>query len=322
MSEEQNLSTKEIENKENNNKYLEYRKSRVKRIKRFLIIALIISILIPNVLCIYLLIRVNSLQNMLDSLSEQLNYIEELKKANLEAMNKADEQKLVEEIEEEEVIVSDEILYPGKKLVYLTFDDGPSKFTDDILDILKQYDVKATFFVLAKEGYDSQYQRMIDEGHVLAIHSYTHQYKTIYESVSAYRTDVTDMKDFLSSRYGYDARFYRFPGGSSNQVSQVDKNELFKVLDDENLCYVDWNVSSQDASAKKLSAESIYQNVIKGVESHNSSVVLMHDAADKSTTVEALSMIIEKLLEDGNVEILPISEGTDFARHVLPSEKE
>lgn len=303
--------------------YLEYRRKRVKRIKRFLLIALTVLLILPNVLCIYLLIQVNHTNRILEETQENLWELSvQLEDANAAA---AVEMAMIPMQVEDEMlqeVIPDSLLYEGKERVYLTFDDGPSEYTDEILDILDEYEVKATFFVLAKEGYEEQYQRIVDEGHTLALHSYTHQYGQIYESPEAFRQDITMLSDFLFDITGYRCEFYRFPGGSSNTIIQFDKNECFDVLEEENLVYFDWNVTSKDASTYRLSAQSITDNVLNGTQQTNPSVVLMHDASDKYTTVQALPQIIETLLADEDTVLLPITNGTAPVCHVVRSEEE
>ncbi len=304
----------------NGTEYLEYRKKRVKRIKRFLITALVVFLLLPNIISIYLLIKVNNMQTTLEDTREKLwELTVQMEDANAAAVV---EQALAPvQVTDESLaeVIPDSHLYEGQKLVYLTFDDGPSTYTDEILDILARYNVKATFFVLGKEGYEEQYQRIIDEGHTLALHSYTHQYSQIYESPENFRRDIMQLSDYLYDITGYRCEFYRFPGGSSNTIIRFDKDECFDVLEEEGLVYFDWNVTSKDASAYQLSSQAIVNNVLSGVSQTNASVVLMHDASDKSTTVEALPIILESLLEDENTVLLPITHGTTPVCHVVRS---
>lgn len=200
--------------------------------------------------------------------------------------------------------------------VYLTFDDGPSANTDRILDILAQYGVKATFFVVGKNGYTEQYQRIVKEGHTLGMHSYSHRYSEIYASLDAYKEDLTKLHDFLYELTGEDCKIVRFPGGSSNTISKVDMQELIHYLNQENMVYFDWNVSSGDASGENKSANQIVQNVLDQIDRYNNVVILFHDATGKGTTVDALSEIIEKILESDNTVILPISEETVKVQHL------
>lgn len=300
---------------------LEYRKKRVKRIKRFLIIALIVLLIIPNVLCGILMFQVYEINKTLRETQEKLwELTVQMEDANAAAVV---EQVLspVQVLDDDiKAVIPDAQMYEGKKLVYLTFDDGPSEYTNEILDILKEYDVKATFFVLAKDGYEEEYRRIIDEGHTLALHSYTHQYSQIYESPEAFRQDVTQLSDYLYEITGYRCEFYRFPGGSSNTIIQFDKDECFDILEEEGLVYFDWNVTSKDASSYRLSSQAIISNVLSGTGQSETSVVLMHDASDKYTTVQALPDIIESLQADENTVFLPITDATTPVCHVVRSD--
>lgn len=204
----------------------------------------------------------------------------------------------------------------GIRRVYLTFDDGPSANTDRILDILNQYGVKATFFVVAKQGYTDQYRRIVEDGHTLAMHSYSHKYSEIYASLDAYKEDLTKLHDFLYELTGEDCRIVRFPGGSSNTISHVDMWELIDYLNEENLVYYDWNVSSGDATGGRKSIAQIKKNVLDHIDQYSNAVVLFHDASGKDSTVDALPEIIEEILESDNTVLLPISEDTVSVQHL------
>ncbi|MBE5885862.1 MAG: polysaccharide deacetylase [Lachnospiraceae bacterium] len=312
-----------MEQQTDGREYLEYRKKRVKRIKRTLIALLVVLLILPNVLSGYLLIQVHNINQTLEETQEKLwELTVQMEDANAAAV--VEQALSPQQVHDESLmeVIPDSLVYDGKKLVYLTFDDGPSEYTNEILDILAEYDVKATFFVLAKDGYEAEYQRIVDEGHTLALHSYTHQYNQIYESPEAFRQDVTSLSDYLYEITGYQCKFYRFPGGSSNTIIQFDKNLLFDILEEEELVYFDWNVTSKDASSYRLSSQAIINNVLNGVGQADKAVVLMHDASDKYTTVEALPEIIETLLEDKNTVFLPITDGTAPVCHVVRSDNE
>ncbi|MDE7207412.1 MAG: polysaccharide deacetylase, partial [Lachnospiraceae bacterium] len=204
----------------------------------------------------------------------------------------------------------------GIKRVYLTFDDGPSSSTDRILDILDKYGVKATFFVVGKDNYTEQYRRIVADGHTLAMHSYSHVYQDIYSSLDAYKQDLNKLRTFLYEVTGVECNIVRFPGGSSNTISKVDMHTLIEYLDSEDMIYFDWNVSSGDASRARISADQIAENVLENVDKYNNAVILMHDAAGKDSTVDALPIIIEKLLESENTVLLPISGETVKVQHI------
>ena len=204
----------------------------------------------------------------------------------------------------------------GIRRVYLTFDDGPSANTDRILDILNQYGVKATFFVVAKDGYTDQYRRIVEDGHTLAMHSYSHKYSEIYASLDAYKEDLTKLHDFLYELTGENCNIVRFPGGSSNTISHVDMWELIEYLNKTDMVYYDWNVSSGDASGGRKSIDQIKKNVLDNIDQFSNAVVLFHDASGKDSTVDALPAIIEEILESDNTVLLPISDDTVRVQHL------
>ena len=205
----------------------------------------------------------------------------------------------------------------GTRYVYLTFDDGPSTYTDEILDILDEYDVKATFFVCGKPNakYTELYKRIVNDGHTLGMHSYSHKYSELYASLDSFKEDTDKLRIFLYETTGVWARFYRFPGGSSNTVSKVDMHELTGYLEDSEVTFFDWNVSAGDdrAGANK---DTIYANIVNNVPKFKHCVVLMHDAADKKSTVDALPEIIEAIQAMEDTVIVPITDDTLPVQHI------
>ena len=202
--------------------------------------------------------------------------------------------------------------------VYLTFDDGPSSNTARILDILAEYDVKATFFVVGKEEeqYQELYKRIVEEGHTLGMHSYSHKYDEIYQSVDSFAQDMSKLQEFLYETTGVWCRYYRFPGGSSNTVSKVDMYDLITYLDEQDITYFDWNIASGDASNSYISEEAIISNCISTLPQYQESIILMHDASNKNTTVEALPALIEQIQAMDNTVIVPITEDTEPIQHI------
>ncbi|MCR4686586.1 MAG: polysaccharide deacetylase [Lachnospiraceae bacterium] len=297
------------------------RRKRVNAIKRIIIIMIIMGIIFPNLMCMYLFVKIERINSRLDAIDVAISEINDkfvVEEVQTEEPVYYSPEKLEELVipVDNENIVSDSAIYEGRKRVYLTFDDGPSKYTDEILDILNEYNIKATFFVLAKDGYDDQYNRIVREGNTLAIHSYSHDYNTIYASEDSFREDVTAVADYVYNVTGLKVKFYRFPGGSSNRVSSVPTSSFINILKENNLVYYDWNVASGDAVSNPLSASQIYNNVINGCAGRDDCVVLMHDAVGKHSTVEALPSIIEKLQSEGAV-FLPITEGTNQITHKI-----
>jgi peptidoglycan/xylan/chitin deacetylase (PgdA/CDA1 family) len=204
--------------------------------------------------------------------------------------------------------------------VFLTFDDGPSENTTKILKILKKHHVKATFFVTGKEGDKAKkwYQQIAAAGHTLGMHSYSHSYSTIYESVDAFDQDFTKLYDYIEELTGVSPEFYRFPGGSSNQVSNTDMNEFIDYLGEKGMTYYDWNVVCGDATSQIYTADELVENVMTEVVKYKYSVVLMHDAAEKDTTVDALEKILQEL-EEMDATVLPITEDSPVIHHNLAS---
>ena len=200
--------------------------------------------------------------------------------------------------------------------VYLTFDDGPSKYTQTLLDILDKYGVKVTFFVV-NYGYTDMIGKEAAAGHSVGIHSATHDYYTIYASEEAYFADLQKMNDIIYAQTGAYSSLIRFPGGSSNTVSRFNPGimtRLVQAVRDKGYQYFDWNVSSGDAG-ETTDPEEVYRNVIKGVEAHEVSVVLLHDS--RSYTVEAMERILTWCLENHYV-LLPLDKDS-FAAHHRPT---
>ena len=210
------------------------------------------------------------------------------------------------------------VKYNGKK-VYLTFDDGPSIHTAEILDILKKNNVKATFFVVHHDepGLEKLYSRIVDDGHTIGMHSYSHVYEELYASEEAFEKDVKDIHDYIKKVTGVDSKFYRFPGGSSNDVSDnVNTSDMIDFLDREGIVYFDWNSASLDAEDSSLSPDELNANVMTYVESNpGDSIVLMHDFEYCEPTVAALQSLIDTLKSEG-YDILPITDKTEPVQHV------
>lgn len=187
--------------------------------------------------------------------------------------------------------------HPSKdNIVYLTFDDGPSENTAAILDILKKYQVKATFFVTkAGETYPQLIQRAHQEGHTIGLHTYSHNYEEIYQNEAAYFADLFKVDQMVFDIIGVHSPYIRFPGGSSNTVStQYNKGimtRLAKQVITHGYQYYDWNVSSGDASGNNVATDTLIANSTQDTSGNLN--LLFHDTSVKDTTVEALPRIIE-----------------------------
>lgn len=227
--------------------------------------------------------------------------------ANTDVIQKKAESTQEEETSDEEV---------QAKRVYLTFDDGPSIYTGQILDILKANDVKATFFVIGRdEEYYEYYKRIVDEGHTIGMHSYSHVYQDFYASEDSFADELTRLNDLIYNVTGTKSQIFRFPGGSSNQVSALPIETYIKYLNENDIQYYDWNALSGDAVTSGLSPEQLVDNIMNDVEKNQDSIVLMHDLQTTHATVESLQLLIDTLKSEG-YEILPIDENTPLIQHV------
>ena len=200
--------------------------------------------------------------------------------------------------------------------VYLTFDSGPDAETGAILDALAAAGVKATFFVAGNEDPAMQdvYKRIVADGHTLGMHSYSDQYSTIYASKEAFTSDLQKIRELLKNLTGTESVYYRFPGGSSNRISNTDMRDFIRVLNESKIRYFDWNVSAGD-SAADATPESIVDQVTAGVSKYKTSIVLLHDGAGQNQTAEAIGPLVEAL-RSMNAEILPIDDNTKVIQYI------
>ena len=286
------------------------RRKRIQRLKKMIVGTIGLAIFLPTVLCIFLGVQLFKVTRELEELKEQNAIISTntaetqdvpIDSAALEtsAQGAADEA-------DDGIAVPD---VPTRK-VYLTFDDGPSIYTGEILDILSQYGVKATFFVVGEvdEKYSPMYQRIVDEGHSIGMHSYSHKYTEIYGSLDGFKSDYEKIKGLIKEKTGVECSIYRFPGGSSNSVGEKHIQEYIAFLEEEGVMYYDWNISSGDATGVPVSVEDIVKNSTLDLEKYNSAYILLHDASTKKNTVEALPEIIETIQAMDNTEIVPITD--------------
>lgn len=189
----------------------------------------------------------------------------------------------------------------NSKVAYLTFDDGPSKNTPKVLDILDKYNIKATFFMIGQQINEENKElvkSMSDEGHKIGIHTYCHDYKSIYVNEKTYVEDFNKTKEIIEKVTGISPTIYRFPGGSCNVYIGCIKDKLISGLSEEGYTYYDWNVSGED-SVGHPTTYSIYNNVVKDVCNFDNPIILLHDSAINDNTVNALEDIIKYILEKG-----------------------
>jgi len=190
----------------------------------------------------------------------------------------------------------------SNKTVYLSFDDGPSLITEQILDILKDENIKATFFV---SGIKSDYQksllkRIANEGHAIGNHTYSHNYDYIYSNATNFFKDLAINEGLIYEATGIRPKIVRFPGGSNNKVSQSKEGKeiMTQIIDKLNkmgYIYFDWNASSSDASTPPPTEDDIINNTLSWINKHNNAIVLFHDTNTKMSTVNSLLVIIKKL---------------------------
>lgn len=184
------------------------------------------------------------------------------------------------------------------KVIYLTFDDGPYAMTDRYLDLLKSHDVKATFFIVGRSDPASvaRIKRMADEGHTVAPHSYTHIYKTVYESVESYLHDFKRINDLVAKVTGQKPDILRFPGGSVNIYNKNTYRQIIAEVQRRGYTYYDWSITAYD-TAKDVSAKSAEENIMNKIQGTRHKIILMHEG--KEATLEALENIIVKLKKQG-----------------------
>jgi len=201
--------------------------------------------------------------------------------------------------DENSLVKSDPVTGGEEEKVYITFDDGPSVFTDDILDILKKYDVKATFFVCGTGDKDESlrpiYKRIVDEGHTIGMHSYSHVYSRVYGDLDMFQYDLDKIRNLIYNETGVVPKYYRFPGGSGNTIASLPMEQYISVLYSQGMEYYDWNVYGGDSSGNRLSSDDIIKNTLDGVDRRKTAVILLHDTGSRKNTVEALPGILEGL---------------------------
>lgn len=197
-------------------------------------------------------------------------------------------------------VTSDNVV-SQEKTAYLTFDDGPSAITEDVLDILKKEDVKATFFMIGNqinEQTKPTVDRLCSEGHQIGVHTFCHEADSIYCSAETYYSDLMKAEQVILEYTGTAPLVYRFPWGSANGYIKGFRKEIVCKLSDMGMEYCDWNVSGED-SIGTPSAAQIFNNVKKNYDKFNEPVILLHDSATRKETVKALPDIIKLYKEAG-----------------------
>ena len=203
-----------------------------------------------------------------------------------------------------------------KKIIYLTFDDGPGRYTEELLKILDDHKVLATFFVTAAyKDYQDLIGAEYNAGHSVGVHTATHEYSEIYASTDAYWEDFNIMQDIIQEQTGCRTDIFRFPGGASNTISanysKGIMSELAKQSGEKGYIYVDWNVTSGDAG-DTTDSEVLYQNMMKGIHTYENSFILCHDIKD--FTIATMDRFITDALKEGYT-FLPITSETRTCHH-------
>lgn len=197
------------------------------------------------------------------------------------------------------LLSSNSFVWERDKKVFLTFDDGPNKLTEKVLDVLAASHIKATFFVVGNQitpETEPILQRMAKEGHTIGVHTTTHNYEKIYKSVNSYLDDFYETYDKIYEVTGVSAEIFRFPGGSQNDYNKATCKEIKKKMEQRGFKYFDWNASAEDAD-NNANRKSVIKNALKGTELKSDTILLMHD--NKAHTVESLDEIISGYKEKG-----------------------
>lgn len=196
------------------------------------------------------------------------------------------------------------------KIAYLTFDDGPSKITPQILDILKQNNVHATFFVIGLncQRYPDDIKQIDTDGDVVGVHSWTHKYSYIYANMQNFQADFTKLRDYIKQITGIEPNICRFPGGTNNTISNRYcpniMQQIAPYVKSIGFTAFDWNDDAKAATTPEPSSTGIYNNVIDGLKKKDGSsisnaVVLFHDADKDASTLQALPNIISTMRKMG-----------------------
>lgn len=195
------------------------------------------------------------------------------------------------------------ILLEKKKVAYLTFDDGPSYITAEILDTLDRYEAKATFFILGctitKEG-EECLKNMVERGHTIGIHTYSHNYRNIYSSVEGFLDDFYKAYLLIYETTGLKVNIFRFPWGSYNSYNKTIRHDLIEEMERRGFTYYDWNISAEDSVGIPTEYR-IKRNVLKNLERYRDPIILMHDAAVNHLTARTLPDILKSMTDNGYI---------------------
>ncbi|MCL2618087.1 MAG: polysaccharide deacetylase family protein [Defluviitaleaceae bacterium] len=190
------------------------------------------------------------------------------------------------------------------RVMYLTFDDGPTRtVTPLILDILAERDIRATFFVVGRNvrANPEIMQRIVDEGHTVAVHSYSHDYAEIYASLEAFVHDFTVTRSIIAEFTGYYSDLYRFPGGSVTRFNANVRDDAIDFLESIGVVYFDWNASIDDSIDNRRTAKQLLE---RGLETARGDSVIMLAHDTRMVTAEMMAEMIDIFAKDFVFDVL------------------
>lgn len=275
--------------------------------KKLIIITLLLILLLLIVIIIFNSINITKQYKVYKQYEAQIQAIQQQEEARQKKIEEEIERKRQEKIPkltDQGKTNMENIYHSETKRVFLTFDDGPSSVTPTILDILKQENVKATFFVLGSrvEALPDTVKRIYEEGHYIANHGYSHQYSAIYSTPQAVLDEFNKCNDAVKKAIEvpeYNSHLFRFPGGFPGGPYVDIKNQAKELLAQNDILNIDWNSLTGDGETNNLSVEFEMTRIRETTCNRNSLVVLMHDAQAKKVTAEALPQVISYLREQG-----------------------
>ena len=279
----------------------------------------ILFLIIPCIISVIMTIKVLKLENEIKVLYMSVSDLKQVKV--IENQLNTETEKIIENIDENDTS------HPGSsshqaedeeeiKKVYITFDDGPSPITSDILEILDQYGVKATFFVVGNknEMYDKYYTEIVERGHSIGLHSYSHEYSKIYQSVDAFEMDLMQLERKVYYLTNERPKIVRFPGGSSNVYLSGELEQFSNYLAERNMVYFDWNVVYPEDLLYE-NPEAIAENILSNVDKNIESNILLHDSTGDYKMLDVLPLVIEGLIER-KIQIMPIDTTSNTFQHI------
>lgn len=278
----------------------------VRFFKNLILLAVIIMILVPTVFAFSYHSDVAYLEKQVSVLN---NRLEDLKDPDLRVSDDQDDPQAVTVEAPAYQSLFPDFYAPQPysanvretETIYLTFDDGPSDVTDRILNTLAEKDVKGTFFVIGRTSEEdrARIRRMADEGHTVGMHTYGHDYTSMYSSVEAYLTDMYDIYSLILEETGTAPSVFRFAGGSVNGYNSGIYQELIAEMIRRGFVPFDWNISAEDATSRGKTAGEIQETIVGQASRVRRGIVLMHDSGAKGTTAEALGPTIDALRDMG-----------------------